>query len=548
MNITEIFIKKNRVSNTLFLLIIVGGIFSYINFPRSEDPSFIFRQALVQTYFPGASPEKVELLVTDKIEKKIQEMPEVKYIESENRTGVSIVTVTIKEKYKDMDSIWDTLKNKVYQSEKDLPIGTSKPFVWDDYGDVFGIVLSITADGFTYKEIKEVADYLKREILLIPNVAKIDLYGEQEERIFIEISNSRLSSFGITPGQLMQLLQKENIVMPAGSIYLGLEKIIIEPTGNFQTIEDLSKIVIPSFDTHDVLYLGDISEIKRTYIDPPNSIMKTNGIVSLGLAISMAEDGNIIKLGNLIKEKIELLKKDLPIGINIEFVNFQPKQVIKATDEFMLNLLQAIFIVCLVMILSLGIRLGFIVASLIPMSILMTFCFMTIFGIDLHRVSIASLIIALGLMVDCGIVISEGILVRLQNKEDKFNACVRAGKEFFLPLLTSTLTTSVAFLPIALSKSNVGEYCISLFQVVSISLFASWFFGITMIPFLCYYFLDVNKKTILIKSKILKCLLIVILYLFCIIYAKIPYFVMLSMLPFFIIKFIIVNKKNIMLP
>jgi len=543
MNLTNIFIKNDRVTFTLLFLIILGGIQAYISAPRNEDPEIIIRQAMVMTYSPGMSPKDMELLISDKLEEKIQELPELDYVESENRTGVSLITVSIKEEYKDMRPIWDRLRNKVKDAEDALPQEATRPFVWDDFGDVFGIVLAITGDGFSYKEIEDIADNMKKEILMLPSVAKVEMYGQQDQRIFIEISNARLGAFGMTPKQLMGLLSDENIVLPGGQVFVGPEKIVIEPTGNYRSVEDIKNTIVSNPGNLEVVYLKDIANVRRGYIEPPSKMMRYKGETSLALGVSMSAGGNIVELGDTIKKFTAEYIKGLPVGINIEFVNFMPEKVVKATNDFMLNLLQAVLIVAIVMVLSLGLRTGAIVAALIPMSILATFIFMSFFGIELQRVSIASLIIALGLMVDCGIVMSENIMVLFNKGVDRLEACVQTGKELMVPLLTSTLTTCAAFLPIALAKSAVGEYCFSLFQVVSISLLCSWFIGLTIIPLLCFKFLrfDNPEKPIL-KSRSFRIAMVGALYFVGIFIAKLPILLMVAAAPFFY-KMYLSNKK-----
>ncbi|MFC1548547.1 efflux RND transporter permease subunit [Candidatus Omnitrophota bacterium] len=545
MNLTEIFIKNNRVTFTLLVLMIFGGLGAYKNFARNEDPEITIRQAMVMTANPGMKAEEMELLVSDKLEMKIQELPELRYVESENRYGVSLITVDIKQEYSDMQPIWERLRNKVSDAEEDLPEGTSTPIVWDDYGDVFGIVVAITGDGFSYKEIEDVADDLKKELLLLPDVAKVVLYGVQERRVFVEISNARLAAFGLTPEELLDLLADENVILPGGHVFLGPEKIVIQPTGNYLSVDDIKMTVVSSPGELNVVYLKDIAEIRRGYIEPPNKMMRYSGTQAVGVAVHMKKGGNIVKLGDTMHDFIKGYIKKLPVGLNIEIVNYMPEKVIKATNDFMINLVQAILIVCIVMILSLGLRTGVIVASLIPMSVLAAFVFMGIFGIQLQRVSIASLIIALGLMVDCGIVMSENIMVLKKKGVDQLRACVESGKELMIPLLTSTLTTCAAFLPVGTAKSIVGEYCVSLFQVVSITLLCSWFLGLTVIPLLCFYFLKFNKpENPIFKNRSFRLGMIALLYIVSIFVAKLPIIILIAAAPFFYKGFLSQKAKR----
>lgn len=540
MNWAQSAIKNNRVTLVFLALLLLGGIASYISFPRSEDPEFTIRVAIIQTYFPGASPQKVEQLITEKLERKIQEMPEIEHIISENRTGVSLITVEVKDKYKNLRPIWDDLKDKVEEVENDLPEGSTKPYVWDDFGDVFGIVLALQGEGFSYRELEDYADDIRSQLLLIPDVARVNFYGLQEERIFVEISNARLKSLGIHPTELVDALKEQNIVLPAGSIDIGPEKIVVEPTGNFESIEDIRSVTIP-LQNNEVVTLQDIAEIREGYAEPPSTLMRFNGKEAVAIAINMAEGGNIVTLGENVKLAMENLKERLPVGLDLKILAYQPAEVIRATNDFMINLIQAVIIVIFVMVLFLGIRTGLIVATLIPMTVLMTFLIMQLLGITLQRVSIASLIIALGLMVDCAIVVSEHILVYIEEGMERIKAIVKTTNELRTPLLTSCLTTAVAFLPIALAKSGVGEYCISLFQVVSIALLSSWFLALTIIPFFCYYFVNKTESARLGKffsNRRNKIILLLVIFSFATFIAKLPLILMVILAVLFFRKFV----------
>ncbi len=495
MSLTEFALKRSRLTVVLLLVIMLGGISAYLSLPQSEDPEFTIRTALVVTYFPGASPERVEQLVTDKIEQKIQEIPELDHISSESRTGVSLVFVEIKDKYSDMRPIWRKLRDKVDDARATLPDGIDGPYVDDDFGDVFGIMIAMTGDGFSQAELDDYARKVRKDLLLIENVARVNLMGDQEERIFVEFSNARLAELGLSPSQLADVLKTENIVLPGGYVNIGPEKIVVEPTGNYENIDDLRNTVIRlSPDGGErLIYLKDIASVTRSYVDPPDTIVRYNGDPAVLLAVNMAKGGNIVKLGEKVDRFLKESRSDLPVGIDFQYAAFQPDYVTAAINNFMVNLLEGVAAVLIVMLLFLGLRTGLVVASLIPMTMLLTFLLMNSYGVTLQQVSIASLIIALGMLVDNAIVMSEDILVRLQNGEDRFAAAVGAGKELAIPLLTSTLTTSAAFLAIFLAKSLVGEYCQSLFIVVTMALLSSWILALTMIPLFCFWFLKVKK-------------------------------------------------------
>ncbi len=502
MSITRAAIEKNRVTAAALLVVAAWGVSSFLSLPQSEDPGFIIRTAVVQTRFPGASPERVEQLVTDKLEKVIQEIPELDYVSSQSKTGASIIHVNVREEYADLRPIWDDLRRKVDKARGDLPEGVIGPTVNDEFGDVFGIVLTITGDGFTYAEVKEVADEVRDELLLLEDVAKVEIFGAQDERIFIEVNNARLAEVGLSPVQLQQLLEAQNILIPGGSITTEYERIALEPSGNFESLEEIGRTVIQvsarrdasGTSSRELVSLGDLAEIRRAYVDPPRSMTRGPGGECLALAISMREGGNVVELGEVVRPALERLEAYYPIGIEFDWVQFAPDTVSALVDGFVVNLYQAIGIVVLVMLVSLGPRTGLVVASLIPMAMLLTLAMMSVFRIGLDQMSIASLIIALGMLVDNAIVMSESIMVSMAEGKKPVAAAVESAAELRIPLLTSSLTTAAAFLPIFLAESAVGEYTAPLFKVVTLTLLGSWVLSLTMIPMLCAAFLKVETR------------------------------------------------------
>ncbi len=492
MNITRAAIEKNRITIVVIIIVVLSGLTSYYKMSRAEDPGFVIRTALVTTYWRGASPERVEQLVTDKLEKAIQEIPEIDFISSTSKTGISVIFVNIKESYTDMRPIWDSLRRKVDKARVELPENIQGPFVNDEFGDVFGIVTTITGDGYQYSDLKDVADEVRDELLLLGDVAKVEIFGSQDQRIFVEYNNARLSEIGLSPSQLKEILSSRNIIVPGGDIDTEYEKIVLEPSGNFFTLDEVKTAIIEVPGKGEVVYLQDIANIYRGYIDPPEDLMRCTGEPCLGLAISMREGGNIIELGDRVEEVMEVAQSYYPIGVEFGYVQFQPRQVQKKVNEFTSNLIQAISVVALVMLLTLGVRTGLIVASLIPTAVLSALMLMGILQIGLDQISLAALIIALGMLVDNGIVMSESIMVQIAAGKKPFFAAIDSATELRAPLLTSSLTTAAAFLPIYLAESAVGEYTASLFKVVSITLLSSWVLSITMIPYLCCKFLKIK--------------------------------------------------------
>ena len=494
MNLAEWCIKNNRVSILAFLMIALGGVYVFQTIGRLEDPEFTIRAAVVTSYFPGAAPRKVEELVTDKIEEKLQEMPEVDALTSQSLSGISVVFVEIKTEFKDMQPIWTRLRNKIDDVRNDLPSGVQGPVVNDEFGDVFPVVIALTGDGYSYRELKDIADDTREALLGLDDVAKVTLSGTQDERIFIDISHARLAELGFTPSQLADMLRGQNVLQPGGNALLGTERVTIEASGEFKSIEQLKQVSLRLPGRSETVYLQDIATIRRDFVDPPTTLTRFNTENCIMLSASMVEGRKVTDMGERVKAEIEKLQARQPVGVDYHVFLYQPKYVERAIDEFMGNLEESFVYVFIVMLLFAGLRMGLIAGILVPMAMLMCILFMPTFGIKLQSVSIASLIIALGMLVDNGVVSSENILVRLSAGQERMQACKEAVKELWLPLLTSSLTTIAAFLPIATAKSDVGEYCISLFQVITLTLMCSWVLSLTMIPMLCYFFLKPQKR------------------------------------------------------
>ena len=492
MDITRAAIESNRVTAVTVLVILAAGMNAYQQMPRNEDPGFIIRTAHVMTLFPGASPRRVELLVTDKLEKTIQEIPQLDFIASTSKTGVSEIFVNVQERERKMRPIWDDLRRKVERASRDLPEGVIGPFVNDEFGDVFGTILTLTGEGFTYAELEDVSDQVRNVLLTIPEVAKVEVQGVQEERIFVEYNNARLAELGISAYQLMNLLESRNIVLPGGDINTGMERIALEPSGSFESIEDLGRTIVNVSGRSGMIYLEDIASIYRDYVDPPKQRVRSSGKPALALAVSLREGGNLIQLGKQVEAEVSRLQDLYPIGLEFDTIAFQPEVVERKVEDFVSNLVQAVAIVMLVMLVTLGLRTGLVVSSLIPSTIVMSLLVMSFFGIGLDQMSLAALIIALGLLVDNAIVVSESIMVRIATGIKPIEAAVESANELRVPLLTSSLTTAAAFLPIYLAESSTGEYTAPLFKVVSIALMCSWLLSLTLIPMLCVYFLKVK--------------------------------------------------------
>ena len=495
LDLTRAAIEKRRVSTFLLLALAVGGVSAYRVLPRAEDPGFTVRFAQVVTVLPGASPERVESLVTDRLEGAIQEIPEIAVIESTSRVGVSIVLVEARDEYDDMQPIWHDLRRKVERVTPELPGGVIGPTVNDEYGDVFGIVATLTGEGYSYAELKSVADEVRDALLYLDDVAKVDIYGTQAERVFVDFDSARLVELGLAPLQLRSLLESANTLVPAGDIRTGFERIALEPTGNFETVEDIRQTVVALPGNKEILHLEDLAEISRGYADPPGSLVYASSAPALALAVAMRDGGNMIALGERITRELDRIRTAYPIGVELDTVVFHPQIVEAKVRMFMTNLVQAVGLVFVVMLLFLGLRIGLVVVSLVPTTIAASFLMMSVTGIGIDQVSLASLIIALGMLVDNAIVVSESIMVRMAQGRRPVDAAVEAARELRGPLLISSLTTSAAFLPVFLAQSITGEYTAPIFTVVTIALLSSLALALTMTPLLCVLFVTVRQVT-----------------------------------------------------
>lgn len=493
--LTALAMQNNVTVIVIVTLLALTGISSYFSLPKQQDPGFIIRSAVVTTIFPGANPSRVEELVTDPIEEALQEIPELDYTESKSRNGISIITVSFQEKYKDMRPLFDRVRRKVDDlvDEGALPAGALEPMVNDEYGDVFGILYSLTGEGFSPYELKETAEDIRNDLLALENVAKVEIHGVQDEVIYVEYSAARLQELGLTPTSLQTALSSANILQAGGDLRIGQERIVLEPSGNYESVSDLGRTVL-RLPAGGVVYLEDIAEIERTYIDPRTSMTRYNGEDNLVLAISLKDGGDILALDKELKAAVPSIEAKHPYGIRIKRVFSQPKLVEDSVNSFMSNLIQAIVIVAIVMFAFLGLRTGIIVASLIPTTIVITFVCMTVFGISVNQISLAALIIALGLLVDNAIVMAEAIMIRRENGEDKITAAIKSGQEMSIPLLISSLTTCSAFLAIFLAESATGEYTADIFKVVSIALISSWLMAMTFIPILSTVLMKIKAR------------------------------------------------------
>ncbi|MEM0911043.1 MAG: efflux RND transporter permease subunit [Pseudomonadota bacterium] len=484
MNITNWAIQNNRVTLVVVAALFFSGLAAYVSLPKAQDPGFTIRTATITTYFPGASPERVELLVTDLIEEKIQEMPEVEEITSESQSGISVINVDFYDYLMDMQTVFDDFRQKVEDVAPSLPSGAQAPIVNDEYGDTFGHIYSLVGPSYSAKEMSDQASRVRNALLKLDQVAKVDLYGDIDERIYIEYDNAKLTELGISPQSLGNTLESLNILSSGGDITVDRERINLEPTGNFNTVSDLQNAIVELPGQTALIRLGDIATVYRDYEDPPSVKVRIDGEEGISIAISLKDGGNLLTLGEQLKTLIPQLEADMPLGMSLSPMFYQSELTGKAVDDFVSNLFQAIVIVVIVMVVSLGLRTGMVVASLIPVVMVSTFFVMAQFDIGIDRISLAALIISLGLLVDNAIVVVEATIVRREDGENPVAAAINAATEMKGPLLISSLTTAAAFTPIALAESTVGEFTVSIFYVVTIALLLSWITSMTFIPML----------------------------------------------------------------
>jgi multidrug efflux pump len=492
-------------SFVLFLIVALGiaGAYSYVRLGQAEDPEFTFKVMVVRTLWPGATAREVEQQVTERLERKIQETPWFDYTRSYSKPGESLIFVILKDYTppRAVPDAWYQVRKKVGDVRHTLPEGVRGPFFNDEFGDTFGTVYAFTSDGYTFAELRDYVDRVRNELLRVPDVAKIDLIGDQEEKVYVEISHRKLATLGIDPAQIFQVLAAQNSLVPAGSYETGEDRIYVRVSGAFDSPQSVNDIGIQA--NGRLFRLGDIANISRGYVDPPLLKMRYRGEEAIGLAIAMRKGGDIIALGGSLKREMARLQRDLPVGIEVHQVADQPTVVSRSISEFMKTLAEALVIVLAVSFLSLGWRTGIVVALSVPLVLAVTFLGMDLAGIDLQRISLGALIIALGLLVDDAIIAVEMMAIKMEQGWDRFKAAGYAYTSTAPSMLTGTLVAAAGFLPVGLAKSAAGEYTFSIFAVVGMSLLISWIVAVLFTPFLGYKLLPdlgpgaVHKATLL---------------------------------------------------
>ncbi len=511
MTLPELAIQKRAVTYFVGVLLVFGGVGSFFSLGWLEDPEFTVKTAAIITPYPGASPEEVELEVTDPLEQALQELPQLDELYSISRAGLSIIRVDIKSEYfaDRLPQVWDEMRSKIDDAKPLLPPGAGEPEIADDFGFVYGFLMAMTSSGFTYAEMEKFAKHLKKELSVVSGVSRVTLWGVQDRVVYVDASQQQLSQLGLTPADLSLTLGQQNMVIDAGSIDSQVQRFRLTPTGAFTTPEEIGELTFAANlasttvrlaeqaagDTlapgskssrfRQLIKLKDVATVQPGYLQPPRAIMRHNGKPSIAIALSSVAGANIVEVGKRVDKRLDQLIQDLPVGIEARKISWQSEIVDTSIKDFMINLLEAVAIVLVVLTVPMGWRMGLIIGSGLLFTILGTFIFMAVFGIDLHRMSLGALVIALGMMVDNSIVVADGFVVRLQRRMERKKAAIESASLPSFSLLGATIIAVLAFYPIFASLDDAGEYCADLFTVVGISLLFSWIVSMTFTPIQC---------------------------------------------------------------
>ncbi|TIW55795.1 MAG: efflux RND transporter permease subunit [Mesorhizobium sp.] len=476
------------------LVFVVAGIFSYLNLGREEDPAFTIKTMIIQANWPGASVKETVQQVTDRIEKKLEELDSLDYTKSVTTAGQTVVFVNLKDTTKARDVVpnWLQVRNMVNDIKAQLPQGVQGPFFNDRFGDVYGNIYAFTADGLTPRQLRDYVEDVRTKILTVPNAGKVDLVGAQDEAIYLEFSTRQIAALGLNQQQIVASLQAQNAITPSGVIQSGPERISVRVGGQFTSEESLRAINLRVNDRF--FRLSDVATIRRGYVDPPTALFRFNGQDAIGLAIGMKPNANLLKFGEALHEEMQKVLADLPVGVGVHLVADQPVIVDEAVSGFTRALFEAVAIVLAVSFVSLGLRAGFVVALSIPLVLAITFTVMAYLGISLQRISLGALIIALGLLVDDAMIAVEMMVARLEVGDNLRKAATFVYTSTAFPMLTGTLVTVAGFIPIGLNSSAAGEYTFTLFVVIAVSLLVSWIVAVLFAPLLGVTILPATMK------------------------------------------------------
>jgi len=483
-NLSAWALRQRTLVVYLMAVTVLLGLYGYLHLGRSEDPPFTFKVMVIQTAWPGATARQVQEQVSDRIARKLQETPNVDFVNSYSRPGESVVMFSIKDSAPstDVPATWYQVRKKIGDIAAQLPQGVQGPFFNDEFGDVYTNIYALEGDGSGPAELRDYADTIRAELLRVPGVGKVDYFGDQEQRITIEIDNARLATLGITPAQLGHAIAAQNAVVPGGFVDTGIDRVYVRPSGQFTDVMSLRET---SLRINDKLFrLGDLAQVRRGYVDPPVEQVRHDGRPALAIGVTMQAGGDVVELGRALDAATARIRAGLPAGLALAEYSSMPDAVTHSLDDFLEAVAEAVLIVLLVSLASLGFRTGMVVAITIPFVLAATALCMWWFGIGLHKVSLGTLILALGLLVDDAIIAIEMMAVKLEEGWDRARAASFAYTSTAFPMLTGTLVTVAGFLPIALAKSGTGEYTRSIFQVSAIALIASWIAAVVVIPVL----------------------------------------------------------------
>jgi len=492
-NLSALALKYSTLTVFFMIALTAAGVYAFLNLGRAEDPPFTIKQMVVSAAWPGATSREVEQQVTEKIETKLQELPYFYNVQSYTKPGETVIYVSLRDDTppSKVPELWYQVRKKIGDIRGSLPQGVVGPFFNDEYGDTYSLIWAFEADGFSPAEVKEIAKAVRQRLLRVPDVTKADLFGLQDEKIYIEFSHGRLAMLGVPIDQILEVVRRQNAIVATGTVETRGERVAVRVDGAPSSAEQI--MALPFTANGQTLTLGDVATIRRGYQDPRAIEMRLNGRPVIGLGVVMAAGGNVETLGKALEKTMDEVKAGLPVGITVHRVANQPEVVGRSFQEFISSLLEALAIVLVVSFISLGVRTGVIVALSVPLVLAITFVGMLLLGIDFQRISLGALIIALGLLVDDAIIAVEMMMVKLEQGASRLEAATYAYTSTAFPMLTGTLVTAVGFVPVGFARSSAGEYTNSIFWVVGLSLVISWFVAVLFTPWMGYHLLPQPK-------------------------------------------------------
>ncbi|NNK34045.1 MAG: efflux RND transporter permease subunit [Xanthomonadales bacterium] len=485
-------IEKKIISWMLVLILGVGGMAAFFSLGQLEDPPFTIKEARILVGYPGASAQQVEEEVTFPVEQALQNMSSLNQVTSTSSAGLSQISPEIINTYDglELEQQWDSLRRRISDMvvRGELPPGTSEPLIIDDFGDVFGLMYAVTGEGYSYSEIEDFVDFLRRELVLVDGVARVDVSGARERQVFVEISQAKIAALGIPIQRIYSLLQTQNVVSNAGDIRAGTESVRINPTGEFTDVSQLEELLISEPGAQNLIYLGDVANVYQGFADVPSLIMRYGGRQALVVGLSFTQGVNVVGIGAAVDDKLASLEFARPVGMKLHEIYNQPREVAQSVISFLMNLIAAVAIVIVVLLFFMGVKSGILIGLILFLTCSGSFILMQMKGLELQRISLGALIIALGMLVDNAIVITEGVLIGMKRGLSKLQAANEIVAQTMWPLLGATVIAILAFAPIGLSPDSTGEFAGSLFWVLMFSLFLSWLTAMTITPFFCDLF------------------------------------------------------------